>query len=101
MIESFTQNMADLTVKALQAGKAVLLEKPASNNPENMKRIVDAARRSKALLQIGYMMRQAWMRWIAARDVLHGTLLGRVAAATFSRLRSRAGRGRAVVQPQG
>jgi len=50
--------MADLTIKAMKAGKAVLLEKPASNNGENMRRIVDAAAKSTALLQIGYMMRQ-------------------------------------------
>ena len=82
VVESFTQNMADITIAALRAGKSVLLEKPAANNPANMKRIVDAARRSKALLQIGYMMRQASMVDFA-RDVLHGTLLGRVTAARF------------------
>jgi predicted dehydrogenase len=61
VVESFTQNMADLTIKALEAGKAVLLEKPAANNPVNMKRIVEASRKSTALLQVGYMMRQASM----------------------------------------
>ena len=61
VVESFTQNMADITIAALRAGKSVLLEKPAANNPANMKRIVDAARKSKALLQVGYMMRQGSM----------------------------------------
>ncbi len=82
IVESFTHRMADLTVQALQAGKAVLLEKPASNNRENMKRIVEAHRRGKALLQIGYMMRQGSMVDFA-RQVLSSRILGRVTAARF------------------
>jgi predicted dehydrogenase len=82
IIESFTHHMADLTVKALEAGKAVLLEKPAANNPENMKRIVQASRRAKSLLQIGYMMRQGSMVDLA-RDILAKKLLGRLTAARF------------------
>ena len=82
IVESFTHQMAALTIKALQAGKAVLLEKPAANNPENMKRIVEASRKSKALLQIGYMMRQGSMVDFA-REVLEKKLLGRVTAARF------------------
>jgi len=82
VIESFTQNMADITIKALEAGKAVLLEKPAANNPVNMKRIVEASRKSTALLQIGYMMRQGSMVDFA-RSVLDRRILGRVTAARF------------------
>jgi predicted dehydrogenase len=82
IIESFTHHMADLTVKALQAGKAVLLEKPAANNLANMKRIVEAARKSKGLLQIGYMMRQGSMVDFA-RGVLAKKLLGRVTLSRF------------------
>jgi predicted dehydrogenase len=74
--------MADLAVKALEAGKAVLLEKPAANNPENMKRIVDASRKSRSLLQIGYMMRQGSMVDFA-REVLARKLLGRLTVARF------------------
>jgi predicted dehydrogenase len=74
--------MAELTVRALQAGKAVLLEKPAANNQENMRRIVEAARRSKSLLQIGYMMRQGSMVDLV-RDVLARKLLGRLTVARF------------------
>jgi predicted dehydrogenase len=82
VIESFTQNMADITIKALEAGKAVLLEKPAANNPANMKRIVEASRKSTSLLQIGYMMRQGSMVDFA-RSVLDRRILGRVTAARF------------------
>jgi predicted dehydrogenase len=82
VVESFTQNMADITITALKAGKAVLLEKPAANNPANMRRIVAAWRKGTALLQVGYMMRQASMVDFA-RDVLNGKLLGRVTAARF------------------
>jgi len=82
VIESFTQNMADLTIKALEGGKAVLLEKPAANNPQNMKRIVEASRKNRSLLQIGYMMRQGSMVDFA-RTVLDRGLLGRLTAARF------------------
>ncbi len=82
VVESFTQNMADIAIAALKAGKAVLLEKPAANNPANMQRIVEASRKSKALVQIGYMMRQGSMVDFAS-DVLSGKLLGRVTAARF------------------
>jgi len=82
VIESYTQLMADLTIKAMKAGKAVLLEKPASNNVENMRRIVDAAGQVTALLQIGYMMRQG-STVDFARDVLARKLLGRVTTARF------------------
>lgn len=82
VIESYTHLMADLTIKALQAGKAVLLEKPAANNLPNMKRIVDATGKSGSLLQIGYMMRQGTMVDFA-RDVLSKELLGRITMARF------------------
>ena len=82
IVESFTHQMADLTIQALQAGKAVLLEKPAANNPKNMERILEASRKSKALLQIGYMMRQGSMVDFA-RDVLAKKLLGRLTMARF------------------
>jgi predicted dehydrogenase len=82
VVESFTQDMADITIKALEAGKAVLLEKPAANSPENMKRIVAASRKSTSLLQIGYMMRQASMVDFA-RTLLERRILGRVTAARF------------------
>ena len=82
IVESFTHQMADLTVKALKAGKAVLLEKPAANNAQNMARIVEAHRASGSLLQVGYMMRQGAMVDFA-RDILSRKLLGRVTAARF------------------
>jgi predicted dehydrogenase len=82
VVESFTQNMAGLTIQALEAGKAVLLEKPAANNVENLRRIVQAHAAGKSLLQVGYMMRQGSMVDFA-RDVLSRKVLGRVTAARF------------------
>jgi predicted dehydrogenase len=82
IVEAYTHQMADITVRALAAGKAVLLEKPAANNPENMRLIVEAARKAKALVQIGYMMRQGSMVDFA-REVLSKKLLGRVTMARF------------------
>jgi predicted dehydrogenase len=82
VVEPFTHHMADVTVKAIQAGKAVLLEKPAANNPESMARILGAYRKGKSLLQVGYMMRQGSMVDFA-REVLAKKLLGRVTVARF------------------
>jgi predicted dehydrogenase len=42
---------------ALRAGKHVHLEKPPSDNIAGMRRLVDAARSAKRLLQLGYMWR--------------------------------------------
>jgi len=51
--------MADWTIEALEAGKAVLCEKPAGRNSADARRIVDAAERTGGLVQIGYCWRYA------------------------------------------
>jgi predicted dehydrogenase len=41
-------------VAALEAGKHVLVEKPAGRNPEELRKLVDAAGRSKKILRVGF-----------------------------------------------
>jgi predicted dehydrogenase/threonine dehydrogenase-like Zn-dependent dehydrogenase len=48
---------ADLAVRALEAGKAVWLEKPVGLDYEQVKRVLEAAERKKAYLFVGYNRR--------------------------------------------
>jgi predicted dehydrogenase len=82
IIESWTHNMRELTEAAIDAGKAVLLEKPASNNTENMAAIVEAHRKSNTLVQIGYMMRQSPVVERIRKILTDGTL-GRTTVCKF------------------
>ena len=101
VVESFTQNMADITIAApFDAGKSVLLEKPAANNPAEH----EADRRCRPQEQGPPADR------LHDAAGIHGRLRARRPERdpartghrrTFSRLRSRAGRRHAVVQPQG
>ena len=47
-----------ITVDALEAGKHVMCEKPMAINPEEAKKMVDAANRTGKMLTIGYQNRQ-------------------------------------------
>ena len=47
LVHSKSDRMADLSIEALEAGKAVLVEKPAGRNSADTKRIVDAVERTR------------------------------------------------------
>lgn len=49
--------MADWTIEALEAGKAVLCEKPAGRRSEDTARIIEAVQRTGNLFQVGYCWR--------------------------------------------
>ena len=50
---------AEMAIAALQAGKNVLLEKPAAVSSKQTARIVAAARKAKGVIQVGMVWRQA------------------------------------------
>jgi predicted dehydrogenase len=52
-IHSKSNKMADLSCEALEAGKAVLCEKPAGRNSADARQIVDAVKRTDGMLQVG------------------------------------------------
>lgn len=54
LVHSKSERMADLTIRALEAGKAVLVEKPAGRSAADAKRIVDAVEKTGGLVQVGY-----------------------------------------------
>lgn len=56
-VHSKSYAMADLSIEALEAGKAVLCEKPAGRNAADVRRIVDAVERTGGILQVGYCWR--------------------------------------------
>jgi predicted dehydrogenase len=56
-VHSKSHSMADLSIEALEAGKAVLCEKPAGRNAADVRRIVDAVERTGGILQVGYCWR--------------------------------------------
>ncbi|WP_213768636.1 Gfo/Idh/MocA family oxidoreductase [Caballeronia sp. dw_19] len=59
LVHSKSEKMADLTIEALEAGKSVLVEKPAGRSSQDAKRIVDAVERTGGLVQVGYCWRFA------------------------------------------
>jgi predicted dehydrogenase len=68
-IHSKSNKMADLSCEALEAGKAVLCEKPAGRNSADARKIVDAVKRTDGMLQVGY----CW-RFSPAVDAMHEVL---------------------------
>lgn len=59
LIHSKSEKMADLAIEALEAGKAVLVEKPAGRGAADAKRIAQVVERTGGLLQVGYCWRFA------------------------------------------
>jgi predicted dehydrogenase len=56
-VHSKSYEMADLSIEALEAGKAVLCEKPAGRNAADVRRIAQAVERTGGTLQVGYCWR--------------------------------------------
>lgn len=76
---------ADFAVRALEAGLDVLCEKPMALGLEDCDRMIDAARRTGRLLQIGQCIR-FWPAYEKAKELLDQGRYGRAVAASFRRL---------------
>lgn len=59
LIHSKSDLMADLSIEVLEAGKAVLVEKPAGRGAADARRIAQVVERTGGLLQVGYCWRFA------------------------------------------
>lgn len=57
LVHSKSDKMAELAVEALEAGKAVLVEKPAGRNSDDARRLVNTVESTQGLLQVGYCWR--------------------------------------------
>jgi predicted dehydrogenase len=67
----------DLTVAALEAGKAVMCEKPMATTLADAEAMVAAAERTRGFLQIGFELRYSHL-YTAVKDWIDRGLLGRV-----------------------
>jgi len=76
---------ADCAIKALSAGVHVMCEKPMALNAKDCQRMIEAAKRSGKLLQIGHCVR-FWPEYAKAKEIVDKGKYGRVIAATFQRL---------------
>lgn len=54
---TWSTTLASEALRALKAGKHVLVEKPMANNVREAKKIVDLARRNQCHLMVGFLMR--------------------------------------------
>lgn len=77
----------DTTIAALNGGLHVLCEKPMALDPEACDRMIDAARSSGRVLQVGHCLR-FWPEYVVARELVHSGKYGEVVAATFRRFTS-------------
>lgn len=75
----------EATIAALASGVHVLCEKPMALNAAEATRMIEAARRSQKLLQIGHCIR-FWPEYAKAKEIVDSGAYGRVIAATFQRL---------------
>jgi predicted dehydrogenase len=67
----------ELTVAALEAGKAVMCEKPMATTLKDAEAMVEAAERTRGFLQIGFELRYSHL-YNAVRNWIDEGLLGRV-----------------------
>lgn len=66
---------ADLTVKALEAGKHVLVEKPMSVNVEEADRMIEAAKKNDRLLTV-YQLRRLDPDYLRLKEIIDSGILG-------------------------
>jgi len=76
---------ADFSTKALEAGLNVLCEKPMALNVQDCDRMIDKAKQSGKVLQIGHCVR-FWPEYAKAKEIVDSGKYGKVIAATFQRL---------------
>jgi len=73
------------TLKALKAGLHTFCEKPMAMDIRECQQMIDAAKASKRLLQIGHCIR-FWPEYAKLKEIVDSGKYGKVLAATFQRL---------------
>jgi len=76
---------AEYSEKALSRGVHVLCEKPMALNVADCDRMIEAARRSDRVLQIGHCVR-FWPEYAKAKEIVDSGRYGKVVAGMFQRL---------------
>jgi predicted dehydrogenase len=83
-----TPSHPELAIRALQAGKHVVVEKPLALSLKEADSILAAAERSGRFLMVAHVLR-FWPEYVALRDVLQSGRLGSPMMATAHRLSNR------------
>ncbi len=78
----------ELAIRALEAGKHVLVEKPIALTLEDADAMIAAAQRTGRLLMVAQVLR-FWPEFAAIKDVMDGGAYGSLRAAHFKRVISR------------
>lgn len=74
VIESWTTDMVTDTIACIEAGKHVLVEKPAGLNTRDLSRVLEAADKFDGVIQVGYNFRFSPMIDVARLLIADGTL---------------------------
>jgi len=82
---------AACTIEALASGRHVLCEKPMALHLDEATQMIEAARASGKILQIGHCIR-FWPEYAQAKAIVESGKYGAVMAATFQRLAATAAR---------
>jgi len=84
---TYTDSHVDFALRALVAGKHVLVEKPVAIKSEDVERLANAARNARTLCMPAMCMR-FWPGWDFLREAIRDGRYGEVRSATFQRLGS-------------
>jgi 1,5-anhydro-D-fructose reductase (1,5-anhydro-D-mannitol-forming) len=76
---------AEWAVKAMQAGKHVICEKPMARTSAQAKKMLEVSRKTKRKIFVGHCVR-FWPGSGEARDIIRSKKYGKVISATFRRL---------------
>ncbi len=82
-----TDTHVDLAVRAMQAGKHVLVEKPIALKPQDVRKVIDASTATGKLAMPAMCMR-FWPGWNWLKDRIADGKYGKCHSATFQRLAS-------------
>jgi predicted dehydrogenase len=77
LVHAKSKDMAAYSAAALEAGKAVLVEKPGGGGPPDHERLVDVVERTGGVLQVGYNFHFA-QSTVFLQDVLARGLIGEI-----------------------
>ena len=80
-----TDSHVDLAVKALAAGKHVLVEKPVARKTDDIRRLLDAMKSAKTLCMPAMCMR-FWPGWTWLKEQIDKRTYGETLSATFQRI---------------
>jgi len=81
---------ADFTVRALEAGKHVLCEKPMACTSDECARMIQATEAADRVLAVGHVLR-FWPEYLLMKEMIEDDRYGRVTSAMLTRLSPRPG----------